>query len=211
MVRAKLKRPPCKGNNNNNKNSNRSNNDSHNDSNVSDKSQQNNNNSNNIAELANIRHNIDIGLKVSTRKCGNRSCPLHSRLKCTNQARSKISNRAYITRGLANCNTKHLVYMIQCKKCGKQYVGQTGQSLRERFEKHIKYDKPGTNTMHDHFRGGSCSGTHNITVQTLHVLDEGLHGLTREQTETELKRIELLWIDTLLSEYPHAGSQLHQK
>jgi len=76
-----------------------------------------------IARLAGIKYNVNIGLKVSTKRCKDRSCPLHGKLKCTNQARSNFSKRAYITRGVADCNTKSVVYMIQCKKCGKQYVG----------------------------------------------------------------------------------------
>ena len=36
-----------------------------------------------ITELDNIKHNVDIGVKISTKKCGDRGCPLHVKLKCT--------------------------------------------------------------------------------------------------------------------------------
>jgi len=97
-----------------------------------------------------------------------------------------------------------VVYLLQCKKCSLQYVGQTGQSLKDRFRKHLKkinnnIEDPNT-TVHDHFCKGACKGPHNIVVQVLHVLDT-TH-LTREQTEDQLKAIELLWMDRLKSGYP---------
>ena len=155
-----------------------------------------------IARLAGIRHSMDIGLKVSFKKCSDHDCHLHGKMKCTNQARSNISKRAYITGGDANCNTRFVVYLIECKKCGRQYVGQTGPSLRVRFSRHLHritdYNKP--STLHEHFTRGTCRGTHNIRVQVLHALNN--MGLSAEQTETELKRIELLWMDRMMSEYP---------
>ncbi|CAH3198947.1 unnamed protein product, partial [Porites evermanni] len=32
-----------------------------------------------------------------------------------------------------NCNSKNLVYLIECKKCGKQDVGETKRHLHQRF------------------------------------------------------------------------------
>ena len=36
-----------------------------------------------------------------------------------------------------DCNTKNIVYILECKKCGDQYIGQTGNSLRGRFLDHL--------------------------------------------------------------------------
>ena len=50
-------------------------------------------------------------------------------------------------------------------------------------------------------------------VQILHVLTGT--GLSPEQIETELKRMELLWMDRLMSEYPqglnHARYDLNKR
>ena len=124
-----------------------------------------------IARLAGIKYNVDIGLEISTKKCHDLNCPLHGKLKCINQVKSNISKCACITRGAADCNTKSVVYLIQCKKCGRQYVGQTGKSLKERFKKHlqkIKYNKE-ANTLHEHFNRRTCKGVHNMAVQILQV------------------------------------------
>ena len=32
-----------------------------------------------------------------------------------------------------DCNTKNIVYIIECKKCGDQYIGQTKNSLKDRL------------------------------------------------------------------------------
>ena len=40
-----------------------------------------------------------------------------------------------------------------------------------------------------------------MMVQVLHVLED-VNNLSSEQTEAELKRMELLWMDRLMSEYP---------
>ena len=34
------------------------------------------------------------------------------------------------------CSSKNLIYMIECKKCKKQYIGQTKHRLNERFGEH---------------------------------------------------------------------------
>ena len=34
------------------------------------------------------------------------------------------------------CNSTNLTYMIECKKCNKQYIGVTKRTLRERFSEH---------------------------------------------------------------------------
>ena len=39
--------------------------------------------------------------------------------------------------GRLNCKTKSVVYVLSCKKCGLQYVGQTGNTFNERFRAHL--------------------------------------------------------------------------
>ena len=38
-----------------------------------------------------------------------------------------------------NCHTKNVVYMLQCKKCRQQYIGQTKKTLGDRFANHRGY------------------------------------------------------------------------
>jgi hypothetical protein len=36
-----------------------------------------------------------------------------------------------------DCTTRHVVYLVTCTKCKKQYVGQTTRSLAEAFAEHL--------------------------------------------------------------------------
>ena len=120
----------------------------------------------NITSLAKLQYQKDIGIKITTKKCNDRECLLHSRLICTNQVRSTITNRAYITRvSSANCNTSYVVYMIKCCRCGLQYVGQTGKTIRHRITRHLEAlnEHSRKSALLDHFRKGECTGSHNMT------------------------------------------------
>ena len=38
--------------------------------------------------------------------------------------------------GCINCGTRSVIYLITCKKCGVEYVGETSQTLRCMFSNH---------------------------------------------------------------------------
>ena len=54
------------------------------------------------------------------------------------------------------CNTKNLIYMIQCNRCNLQYIGETKRRLKDRFNEHRRtIDNPNTKskptTAAEHF------------------------------------------------------------
>ena len=54
------------------------------------------------------------------------------------------------------CNTKNLIYMIQCNRCSLQYIGETKRRLKDRFNEHRRsVDKTNTKskptTVAEHF------------------------------------------------------------
>ena len=53
------------------------------------------------------------------------------------------------------CKSNNLTYMIECKKCKKQYIGETKRSLRERFTEH----RQATNNS-DHANASAAVPTH---------------------------------------------------
>ena len=136
--------------------------------------------------------------------CSNKRCILHDRLIHSSTVRSKITRRTHHTRGRANCNTPHVVYLIQCKSCKKQYVGQTTQSLKMRFARHLTAIRntrvPGT--LHEHFRPNRpCHGINNITIQLLQTITPH-DGETTNSIENKLKKLETLWIRRLKCVHP---------
>ena len=117
-----------------------------------------NSTNNNIAYLANLVHfNVETktpGYRNGMSPCSNSICPLHSRLIHSQQVRSKVTRRTYNAHGQATCDTPCVVYLIQCKICGLQYVGQTQKSLKARFAKHIQAirDRQKRGVLQKHFR-----------------------------------------------------------
>ena len=110
-----------------------------------------------------------------------------------------------LSRGTAQptCDTPCVVYLIQCKICGLQYVGQTLKSLKARFAKHIQAigDRQKRGVLQEHCRYGRCGNINNIKLQMLHTLTPGDNDTPR-QTEETLKQLETLWINRLRSEFP---------
>ena len=54
------------------------------------------------------------------------------------------------------CETKNLIYMIQCNRCNLQYIGETKRRLKDRFNEHRRtIDNPNTKskptTAAEHF------------------------------------------------------------
>ena len=53
--------------------------------------------------------------------------------------RSNVTHKTYniVSPSLSmNCGTVNIIYLVTCRKCGIQYVGETGQSLRKRLNNH---------------------------------------------------------------------------
>jgi len=57
------------------------------------------------------------------------------------------------------CNSKNLVYLISCNKCKKQYIGETGRTLRDRLNDHRSAIRNKTKTpisIHFNLPNHSC-------------------------------------------------------
>ena len=209
LVRAKLKHPSDETNYNNSRENDTVNNSDDNDNDHNSNSNNNNSNSSNIdiVKLANLKHlttqtPVFLNSNNSVTHCSNAKCPLHTKLINSRQVRSRVSRRTYHTHNQATCDTPNVVYLIQCKNCGRQYVGQTLRSLKARFAKHLQAikDRYRPGVLQEHFRRGECGSIDNITLQLLYKLPH-THD-TPENIEESLKQHETLWIDRLKCEYP---------
>lgn len=61
------------------------------------------------------------------------------------------------------CNAECAVYLIICKKCKKQYVGETSRSVRRRVGEHlneIRNDNRTNTFLLKHFNNGICKRRH---------------------------------------------------
>ena len=68
--------------------------------------------------------------------CGRSRCKACSALMTTDTFTSHCTGKTYIPRTAATCKSRDVVYLIQCRRCGLQYVGETEQALNERLNSH---------------------------------------------------------------------------
>ena len=70
-------------------------------------------------------------------RCTNIKCKACNYISETSIIKSTHNNRTFKLTDNINCKTCNIIYLITCKKCFKQYVGETGRSLADRINQHI--------------------------------------------------------------------------
>ena len=112
-------------------------------------------------------------------------------------------NHAYkvIGSGDWSCSTSNVVYLVTCQRCGLQYVGETGQTLRKRMNNHrasIKSLKP--QFLYKHF----TSDGHRLEDMVVQLI-ESIVVAPNERASNYSKRLEReeFWIRELKTAYPH--------
>lgn len=135
-----------------------------------------------------IRHGVETIQRASHRKkfttiprCKNLRC-----ITCQNKITSPTININHKEIQLLppECNQQNLIYIIQCKKCKKIYIGETESKLSTRYIGHRTAIKQKKNTgISTHFN----QPNHNPTDMKISLLD------TCEST-TERKTKEAIWI-----------------
>ena len=62
-----------------------------------------------------------------------KTCPI---LVTTDTFSSSVTGEHFKLKLSASCKTSNIIYLIQCRRCGLQYVGETGQPLHNRMNGH---------------------------------------------------------------------------
>ena len=71
--------------------------------------------------------------------CGSNRCKTCDHIFVGSTFTSNVTGKSYNVRCTGknmNCGTKNVIYLISCRKCAVQYVGETSQTLRCRFNNH---------------------------------------------------------------------------
>ena len=122
--------------------------------------------------------------------CNSRRCKCCKEIETCNTFKSKNTGRKYDIKATLTCKSKNLVYLISCKRCGLQYIGETENALHIRMNGHRsdirtkKLDKP----VAAHF----CQSDH--SAEDLEV--RGIEKIHENNTDRR-KRRESYWIFTL--------------
>ena len=88
---------------------------------------------NNLRQLL-IRNTITDDEPECNKPCGKHVCKV---CKHINTATKVFINHKTVKPGNYNCDSANVVYLIHCQKCPEaQYIGETGEYLRYRFNNH---------------------------------------------------------------------------
>ena len=119
-------------------------------------------------------------------KC--QACRLHAPPSKT--CKITHNNTRYSVQGKINCNTRNIIYVVTCEKCGKQYVGETGRSLRDRLNDHKSDIRNKRRTpLATHFNLPDHSVFH-VKITPVEVVENRFARLRREQDLQRLFRTQ---------------------
>ncbi|XP_071792086.1 uncharacterized protein [Asterias amurensis] len=150
------------------------------------------------AEVPPINDDVNPPLPQGTFRCSNISkcivCRQH--IRESDSFTSNTGGTTHKTRGHVTCTTTNLIYLISCRVCGVQYIGETRTTLKRRFYGHrstVKTQKLDTPVGH-HFN----LPNHSISDMIL----QGIEALGNHRETVRLSR-EKLWIRRLQTIQPH--------
>ena len=94
------------------------------------------------------------------------------------------------------CRSSNLIYLISCRTCGKQYVGQTKRRLMDRFQGHFAkiQRKVELDAVGSHFSQPDHNGTKDLKIQVCDFVFS--HPQSARSLEFRLKT-EKMWIHRL--------------
>ena len=137
-------------------------------------------------------------------KCGKSRCKTCKHIVEGDSFVSNVTGKRYnvsSTNTIMSCNTRNVIYLISCKRCGIQYVGETSQALRSRINNHRNRLKSLCGLyLYQHF----CSDGHSEEDISVMPLEEVKleEGECNTLTSKRLKR-EDYWYRELGTIYPY--------
>ena len=71
------------------------------------------------------------------KKCHN--CAICPFVQESHSAKATATNFKMNINCSVDCSTRNIIYLLGCRKCPQQYIGETEHSLKERFSEHKGY------------------------------------------------------------------------
>ena len=152
--------------------------------------------------IKNIVVRAKLPLEVSKKgsfRCNGRRCQICKKVLETNVFTSFKTGKTYQINYELNCNSKCLIYLLNCKVCGKQLTGECTTAWRDRWQNYLTNmrkalrGEPHLQTrVHDHFKlPGHTSIQEDVNIIFIDKTDS-----------TFPKKREKFWIDTLKTMAP---------
>ena len=144
--------------------------------------------------------------RSQSQPCKNPRCKTCIQVSNSNHFTNAETNKIYPIKGNMDCDSTNLIYLISCKKCPAQYVGETGNSLRTRFTQHrYNINKNVDTPVSTHF-----SETHNIEDLILTPIEK-IPDTSNTNKDKSLRKLhETYWIKTLGTYKNHGLNSLEQ-
>ena len=153
-------------------------------------------------------HLVKAALKSNTPKttpypqqfCKKQDCQTCKSIK----RRDKLpqNNREYKLAKDVNCQTNNVVYLLECTRCKKQYVGETKRNFLTRFKEHladIRHNRDTPVAKHFNLNSHKTAAT---PAQPIPTILSRIAGHPDRTTDVR-KNKEKMWIHTLRSTAPH--------
>ena len=121
-------------------------------------------------------------------------------LTTSNTLKSHSTGIIYPIKQKMNCKSENVIYVLTCKHCQLQYVGQTSKMIQERITRHRNDSKTKDYKIYEHMKENKLTFEDNIIVTPL------------QQVEKEdLVTTETYWIKTLKTLHPKGFNTKFEK
>lgn len=146
------------------------------------------------------------GSSIQTRGCRRSDCMTCPDLKINEKICSSVTSRVYDpinkTTKVITCKLQNYVYLLTCKSCFVQYVGESVIPLHKRINIHRR-GKSGCEVLINHFT--HCCPNSSFFIQILEVLpgDGYKDGALDPEMSAFRKDREDFWMKTLRAIYPY--------
>ena len=134
--------------------------------------------------------------------CNNPRCRYCPKIVRHGRITNTAGKKYFWTYTNVNCNSNNLVYCLECKVCRIKYVGQTKNTIKQRFQQHFYLisKKSQAHYVSKHFNGADHNGIQDVSIYVL--------GFIHDTPGTEKARsrrleIEGLWQNRLNTLRPH--------
>ena len=124
------------------------------------------------------------------------TCKTWPILTATDELTSHTTGLVYKMNFATSCKSSNIIYLITCRRCSEQYVGETGQPLHRRVNNHrfnIAHRRTEESPVAEHFNGDG----HPLSDTTVVAIDE-----IYSQDPCLRKMQESRWIRILGTSYP---------
>jgi peptide-methionine (R)-S-oxide reductase len=135
--------------------------------------------------------------RQAERKCKSKSCRYCPRLVNEGKVTNPVTKQEYYIKHQITCNSNNLIYCIRCTNCNIMYVGQTKNTIKERFLAHfysINNPKKSDTTVGRHFSKANHQGILDTSILVLEFIKAPPNTPAAQRLRDEK---ELMWIHRL--------------